>query len=138
MRDLLFAALCMSRSISAASLVRDQIDLYDPPGSITRVAGVTAAAVSVTVFANNTPIPWPIQDGSVIPDSTISAGIVYFNEIVGSPGFYSFRFFPDRIGFWRLVFSIPVIPAEVIREFDIVSSKMLAPANGLNASFIPG
>lgn len=127
----------MGRSISAASLVSDQIDLYDPPGSVIRALGVLLADVSVTVFANNVLLPWTIQDGTAVPSSSISAGIIYFNEIVGSPGFYSIRFFPDRIGFWRLIFSVPSITAEVIREFDINPTGSSSPANGLNASFNP-
>lgn len=124
----------MSRSLPAASLIIDQLDLYNPPGSITRIAGVLAADLSVSVFSNNTIMSWPIQDGSLTPDSSISSGIVYFNEIVGQPGFYSIRFFPSRIGFWRLIFSIPSITAEIVKEFDI-SSQSSGPANGLNASF---
>jgi len=126
----------MGRSISAASLVFDQIDLYNPPGSITRVAGVLAANVSISVFSNNVPLTWAIQDGSAVPDSSISAGIVYFNEIIGQPGFYSVRFYPDRIGFWKIVFSVPSIAAEVIREYDISPMSSSASANGLNASFM--
>jgi len=74
-------------------------------------------------------------DGLTIPDSSISSGFVYFNEIPGSPGFYSVRFYPDRTGFWKLVYSIPTLPAEVIREFDVSPSGLSSSANGLNASF---
>lgn len=130
-----FAILCMSRSISAAALVRDQIDLYTPPGSIIRATGITVADVSVIVFANNALLAWTLLDGSAVPDSSISAGSVYFNEISGSPGFYSVRFYPDRTGFWKLVYSVPSITAEVVREFDIVPQSAFATANGLNASF---
>jgi hypothetical protein len=137
MRDLLFPCYGMGRSISATSLVFDQVDLYNPPGSITRVAGVLASNVSVSVFSNNVLLPWTIQDGSAVPDSSISAGVIYFNEISGQPGFYSVRFYPDRIGFWRLVFSVPSIAAEVIREYDITPANQYAAANSLNASFTP-
>jgi hypothetical protein len=124
----------MSRSVPSASLIVDQIDLYDPPGGIIRAVGVLAADVTVSVFSNNSFMSWPLIDGTMVPDSSISSGTIYFNEIVGQPGFYSVRFFPSRIGFWRLIFSIPSITAEVIREFDVFSQSS-GPANGLNASF---
>jgi hypothetical protein len=127
----------MGRSVSSATLVNDQIDLYDPPGGIVRAVGVLPADVSVLVFSNNVYLPWTVLDGLTTPDSSISSGFVYFNEIPGSPGFYSVRFYPDRTGFWKLVYSVPTLPAEVIREFDVSPSGLSSSANGLNASFNP-
>lgn len=125
----------MSRLVPAASLIRDQVDFYDPPGSVTRATGISVGDIIVTVFANNVALAWTTLDGTAVPDSSISAGTVYFNEIPGNPGFYSIRFFPDRIGFWRIVVSDSAISAESVREFDVAPAGTFSPSNGLNASF---
>jgi len=130
----------MGRLVSAGNLVYDQLDLFSPPTSINRVQGETAAQFTLVIFANNSLISWPIADGTNIPDSAISSGTIYFNEIAGSPGYYAIRFFPDRVGFWRLIFRETAFSVEVIREYDVVASSVFTPgagSNGLNASFIP-
>jgi len=130
----------MGRLVSAAALVRDQIDLYNPPGSVTRATGVPSSMVSVAVFVNNVPLAWTLQDGTTTADAAISAGTVFFNEISGSPGYYSVRFFPDRVGYWRLVFFDAALTEEVIKEYDVVPAGAFSPGgggNGLNASFTP-
>jgi len=96
--------------------------------------------VALVIFANNAVVAWPIADGTNIPDSSVASGTVYFNEIPGSPGYYSVRFFPDRVGFWRLDFRVTALGQEIIKEYDIVASSVFTPGvtgNGLNASFIP-
>lgn len=126
----------MSRVISAGVLVRDQIDVYNPSTSFTRVAGILSSGTTLKLFVNNLSIPWTLLDGTSVADSSISAGYVYFNEIAGSPGFYSLRFFSDRTGFWRLVLSIVVNSAEIIKEYDSVSSLQGNQSGGLNATFL--
>ena len=111
----------MSRIITTGALALDQLDIFFPVQSFTRMRGVLFSGVSVDVFVNNVKLPWSIADGTLVQDSTISSGSVYFNEINTSVGFYSVRFYPDRIGFWRFVYKVPVYGLEVIKEYDIVS-----------------
>lgn len=127
----------MGRSVSAGTVVRDQVDIYQPIGSFKRVAGILAPSVTPAVFVDNLSITWPIQDGTNVADSSISSGAVYFNEIPGSPGFYAVRFFPDRTGFWRVIFSLPVYGLEIVKEYDVIPS-LPGPSspNSLNATFI--
>lgn len=124
----------MGRIVSSGCLVRSQVDLYFPAGSSSRFTGAPASSVSATVFANNVLLAWPVADGSLVLDSSISSGTVYFNEIPQAPGFYSVRFFPDRVGFWRIVIRSDALGAESILEFDVVAPAK--PDGGLNASFV--
>jgi hypothetical protein len=128
----------MSRLVSAGALVRDQLDLF-VPNTGTRAVGVQAVAMSVRVFVNNSTMPWVLADGTTVPDSSASAGTVFVNEIHDSPGFYSVRFFPDRVGYWRVVVSIPSLSAEVSKDFDVVVAGYFGSApsgsGGLTASF---
>jgi hypothetical protein len=127
----------MGRLVSAGVLVRDQADFFLPGGGANRATGVVAAQLTLTAFAENGLLPWPLADGTLVPDSSISAGTVYFNEISGSPGFYSVRFYPDRTGYWRVVLKNAALSAEVVREFDVTPAGPIGPPNGLNASFLP-
>ena len=112
-----------------------QLDFFLRLGSINRVSGVPAVNISVKVFANNVLLPWSLIDGSIVPDSSVISGSIYFNEISSNPGFYSIRIFPDRIGFWRLVFLNSTLSTEIIKEFDAVPPGVLRPSTGgLNAS----
>src|SRR4051812_42649719 len=128
-----------SRLISAGAVARAQVDFYAPPTSSVREAGILPATLSLSTFFNNSPIMWPLRDGTTVVDSSVVAGIVYFNEIVGAPGFYSVRFFPDKIGFWRLSVNNPSLGVECNLEFDAVAPNAFqhTPGNaGLVASFI--
>lgn len=89
--------------------------------------------MAVKTFANNSALPWPVADGTSLPDSSISAGTVYFNEIPGAPGYYSLRFYPDRTGFWRLVVKSTSTDSESVLEFDVDAPASVA--GGLNATF---
>lgn len=123
----------MGRNVSSGSVIRAQADFYVVPGSASRVTGILSSDISLSTFFNNSILPWPIADGTSVPDSSISAGTVYFNEMSGSSGFYTVRFFPDRTGFWRLVLKNIALNVEVILEFDISAPTSLV--SGLNATF---
>lgn len=121
----------------AGSLIRDQIDLYMPPNSVIRKTGESFTQLVLNTFVDNGLVLWPLADGTTVPDFSISAGIVYFNEIPGSPGFYSVRFFPDRTGFWRLIFVEPSLGEQAILSYDVTAAQPGGgPSNDLNATFI--
>jgi len=122
----------MGRNVSSGSLARAQADFFQISGQ--RVTGVVWSTVAAHVFVNNAALPWPVADGSSVQDSSISGGKIYFNEISGSPGFYSVRFFPDRVGFWRIVLRSDSLNAEFVLEFDVAAPA--PPAGGLNATFV--
>jgi len=128
----------MSRLIAAGSVIYDQPDFYSPSGTINRISGIVVANLSLTLFVNNGLLGWPLVDGTTIPDSSIASGSVYFNEIPGSNGYYSLRFYPHQIGFWRFIVVHSAFSIEVIKEFDVIAAGSLKPtsSSGLNASFV--
>lgn len=129
----------MGRLVSAGSLVYGQADFFFPSGTTNRVSGIVASNLSLIVFSNNAILPWVLADGSGVPDSGISAGTVYFNEITGASGFYSVRFFPDRVSAWRIVLTSVSLSQQVILEYDSLPPGVLRPpSGGLNASFSGG
>lgn len=125
----------MSRALPAACLIRDQLDIFSPADSITRATGIITSDLSVTLFLNNVKVNWSLMDGTSVSDSSISAGSIYFNPISGSSGYYAIRFFPDRVGFWRLVVRHASLSQEVIKEYDVVAASTSS-TSGLNASFV--
>jgi hypothetical protein len=125
----------MGRQVPAGCLVYDQIDLFMPAGSINRVVGESYTTLGLNTFVNNILVTWPLADGTFVADSSISAGTVYFNQITGSPGFYTVRFFPDRTGFWRLIFREATLGEEVILSYDVIHAR--SGPGELNASFVP-
>lgn len=127
----------MARQVPGGCLIRDQIDLYMPAGSINRVRGESYASLGLAVFVDNAALTWPLADGTNVADASISAGTIYFNEIAGSPGYYSVRFFPDRVGFWRLIFREQTLGEEVILSYDVTPARPGVASNELNASFVP-
>ncbi len=126
----------MGRLLSAGSLVRDQIDLYLPAGSVNRVVSYSVSGLTLSLFFNNSLVAWPLADGALVPDSSVSAGTVYFNEIQGSPGFYAVRFFPNAVGFWRAVLTAAALQTDRVLEYDVVPAGSFSPSQGgLVASF---
>ena len=127
----------MGRLLPAGSVVRDQLDFYSPPGSFIRVAGVSVNALTSKAFLNGSVLPWPLVDGAGLPDSSLSAGSVYFNEVPGAPGYYAVRIFPDRVGYWRIVVYHSASMSEQIREYDVIPAGALSPVQqgGLTATF---
>lgn len=128
----------MNRIVPAGSIVYGQLDFYDSV-SRARIPGIQVSDLLFKLFFNNSILNWPLQDGSAIFDSSVAAGIVYFNETSLDSTFYSLRFFPDRVGFWRFVFSDMSIGVEIIQEYDIVPAAVFSsagPSGGLNATFL--
>lgn len=125
----------MGRHVPPSTLVRAQADFYSDLDAKVRAVGVSTGDVSIAVFLNNVPVSWPLEDGGSISDSSVSAGRVLMHEISGSPGYYSVRFFPDRIGFWRIVLRNATLLQESVVEVDVASWGSPTQAGGLNASF---
>lgn len=129
----------MSRIVSAGAVAYAQADFYQPKGSINRLSGLVPASLTMKVFANSSLLSWPLEAGSGVSNSGVSAGTVYFEEVSGASGFYLVRFFPDRTGFWRIVLSYVALQQEVALEFDVVPAGVFkaVPRGGLSASFEP-
>lgn len=128
----------MNRIVSAGQVIRDQVDVYSTAGRIARQQRLTVAAFTTKLFLDNVLQTWPLLDGSTVPDSSVSSGSVYINEISGNLGYYSVRFFPNKVGFWRLLVTVSGLNTEDILGFDVVAAGSFGGSSGsggLNASF---
>ncbi len=121
------------QTINSGSLVRSQFDFYFPIGSFTRLTGLGFSDFQIKLFHNNSTLSWSLLNGSTVSDSSISSGSVFINEIAGSSGYYNVRFYPDKIGFWRLVLRNPANSIESIQEFNVVGANQSS--QGLIANF---
>jgi hypothetical protein len=120
----------MGRLISAGALAYEQLDFFFPSGTVNRVTGIPSSSLQMWLFVNNQILSWPLVDGTMVADSSISSGHVYFSEIAANPGFYSLRFFPDRTGYWRIVLLSQAPPIELEKSFDVLPPGVLRPSTG--------
>lgn len=123
------------RLVPINRVVIDQADIF-APDDFTRITGLTVADITTTLFYNNMAQPWGLLSGSTVTDAQVAAGTVYFNEITGQPGFYSVRFRPNAVGFWRLILTYAVGSRTLGLGFDVIPEMPLV-ASGLKASFVP-
>lgn len=123
------------RLIPINRVVLDQADIF-APDDFTRVTGLTVADLTATLFYNNAAQPWTFTSGATVMDAQVAAGSVYFNEITGQPGFYSVRFRPNAVGFWRLCLGYAAGPRALAFGYDVVQEPPLV-ASGLKSSFVP-
>lgn len=127
----------MGRQVPAGSIIYAQPDMYVPATSKVRQAGIQSSSLQVVTFVNNARQAWSLMDGTLVQDADVSAGKVYFNEVVGSSGFYSVRFFPDRVGFWRVILQHQGLQLEWVMEYDVLPAGAFSPSGGgLIASFV--
>ncbi len=110
-----------------------QADFFQGDG-FTRVPGITKTQLSLDLFFNNALQVWPLVDGLTVTDAQIASGRVYFNEIASSPGYYSVRFRPDAVGYWRCILTYFTVPQIVACDVDVLPASSLVP--GTTASFI--
>jgi hypothetical protein len=122
------------RTVQSNQVVQDQVDFFQPDG-FTRVVGLSPGNLVSQIFYSNIQQPWPLVSGIGVPDAQISAGYVYFNETVNAPGFYSVRFRPNSIGYWRNLLTYPVGLQITAQDFDVVQNASLS-ESGLHASFM--
>ncbi len=121
------------RVVPVNTLVYDQTDWFQGD-FFTRITGLVPANLVLQVFANNALMPsWTLLTGVGVPDSQVAAGKVYIHEITS--GFYSVRFRPNALGYWRLNFSYAVGVQTIALDYDVVT-KLDMTATGLHASFV--
>lgn len=127
-------ATTRGRVVQANQVVLDQVDFFLPDG-FTRATGLSVGSLISQIFFNNFPQPWPLVSGLGVTDAQVVSGRIYFNELAGNPGFYSVRFRPNALGFWRNLLTYTAGQQISAQDFDVVQS---APAmeSGINASFV--
>lgn len=127
-------ATTRGRIVQVNQVVLDQVDFFDG-GGFTRVVGVTVTDLISDIFYNNLKQPWPLVSGTGVTDAQVAAGTVYFQQIAGEPGFYSVRFRPNAVGFWRNLLTYTAGQQNSAQDFDVVASSPLL-ESGLKSSFI--
>jgi len=120
--------------VQANQVVLDQVDFFQSD-NYTRVTGLIPSSLVSKIFYNNVQQSWPLISGLGIPDAHVTSGYIYFNEIPGNPGFYSIRFRPNAIGFWRNLLSYPAGQQIVAQGFDVIQNAS-AVGQGLSTSLI--
>jgi len=123
------------RVIPINQTVVDQTDFFEADG-YTRVVGLTPADVVLTMFFDNIQQPWPILSGLGVSDAQVVSGQVYFNEIAGSPGYYSVRFRPNAAGYWRVIVEYPVGIQILAQDYDVTAPAAATSSGGIKASFV--
>lgn len=127
--------LTRDRTVPINTTVVDQADFLQPD-LFNRRTGIVYTDLVCRLFFNNALQPWAFQSGVGVLDALVSSGRVYFNEIPGSPGFYSVRFRPDAVGAWRLNLAYGVGQQVVALGYQVVAGCE-GPTPDLSVSFIP-
>lgn len=123
-----------TRLVQGNQVIFSQLDIFQVD-EFNRVLGLAPGDFTLKVFWNNTLQPWPLVSGATVTDMQVTAGKVYINEIAGSPGFYSIRWYPNALGAWRLNFSYVTVPQVVILDFDVTGSCCTG-GSGLTSSLM--
>ena len=122
------------RLVYANQVVHDQADFFQPDG-FTRVPGLTLAQLQMQVFFNNAPQPWHFVSGIGVTDAQVASGKVYWMEVPSTPGFYSIRWRPNALGYWRVLITYPAGQQIMGQDYDVVLGGVTADS-GLRESFI--
>ncbi len=122
------------RQVYANQLVYEQVDFFQVD-NYTRIPGLTPGDLGSVLTFNNSLQPWLLVDGLAVPDIQCVSSRIYINEITGLPGFYSVRFRPHAVGYWRILLSYDVVPQYDSQDFDVVAVPPTFDA-GLKASFM--
>lgn len=122
-----------TRVVFTGQPIFDQVDFFQGDG-VTRQQGLLPADLTVKLFVGSMDAPWPIVSGVGVPDVIVSAGKVYFQEF--EAGYYSFRFFPNMTGLWRIVLSWAAGNQGVSQSYDVQAKTAFTGAGiGLRSSF---
>lgn len=120
------------RSTPSGVMIQEQVDLFLEDGK-TRAQGVVPADLQLKIFLDGSQVDWPLLSGVGINDPRVTAGRVYWSEF--TTGFYYVRFFPNRVGTWRLVITYPAKDQAVSLSYA-VSPQYASPPLGMRASFL--
>jgi hypothetical protein len=126
-------ATTRGRLVQINQTILDQADFFALDG-FTRVQGLTISDVVGQLFFLNQAQPWPLVTGIGVTDAQVVSGKVYFNEVQGSPGYYSIRWRPNALGYWRMSMTYPAGMQVLAQDFD-VGQAATPPASGVKASF---
>ncbi len=127
------AATYRSRLTQVNQVAYDLVDIFQSD-LFTRITGLTAADVTLTLMFNNGVLAWPLADGASISDSQVSSGTVYWDQLTN--GSYGLRFVPNAVGHWNLWISYSsTTPSQIVGiSIDVVSTPT-TPDTGMMVNF---
>lgn len=129
------SSLNKSRLVRTNQTVVDQIDFFAVDG-FNRQAGLTIIDLATRVFCDNAVQPWVLVNGAAVPDALVKSGSLYFHEITGADGYYSLRFRPTAVGYWRIVVTYTAGQQIAAQDYDVAAESPQL-NGGLVASFTP-
>lgn len=106
--------------IQTSQVAYDQPDFFEVD-EFTRKVGLVVGDLTHQVFFNNALQPWTLVDGTTTQDSQVRSGVLYWTEITGSPGFYSVRWRPNAIGFWRVIINYTAGTQIMAQDYNVVN-----------------
>jgi hypothetical protein len=119
-----------TRTVPSNQVIFDQADILSAD-QYTRIPGVSASNVTLTLFRNNTVVPWPLVEGASVSDGQVVAGFVYWTALPNQG--YGIRFFPNSLGHWNLIIDYPGTSQLISLDYDVVLP--LAVESGVTAGF---
>lgn len=125
-----------SRFVLHNETVIDQADFLGPD-VFTRIYGLTIPQIQFDLFYNNMLMPWTPTDGTSVVDGQVVSGKVYWSEIPNRLGFYSVRFRPNAVGYWRLVLTYAAGQQIYATDYDVFGTPPSG-QDGLQYSFVKG
>lgn len=120
-----------TRQIQVNQVFYDQIDIFQAD-FFSRVPGLLVTDVVLTLTLNNTPVSWPLVDGSGVTDGQVTSGFVYWAEL--TTGGYGVRLFPNSLGHWNLSIAYAPRTQIVTIDFDVVNLPLTVDS-GIRADF---
>ncbi len=126
------AATYRSRLTQVNQVAYDLVDIFQSD-LFTRITGLTAADVTLTLMFNNAVVAWPLENGASVPDSQIASGTVYWDQLTN--GSYGLRFIPNAIGHWNLWIAYSSSsPSQIVGiSIDVVNAP--TPDTGIMVNF---
>jgi hypothetical protein len=124
-----------ARIVQTGRVLFDQVDVFSN-NNITRTQGVASTDLGVRLYFNGVQVVWPVVSGFNVPDVQLVSGNVYWTEF--EAGYYSVRFLPNAVGFWRLLLSWASGNRIFSLSYDVQPQTGLPDGIGLRSSFIRG
>ena len=122
-----------TRVVPTQQTIFNQVDFFQGDGK-TRQQGLIPSNLTLKLCVGATDAAWPLVSGVGVPDIAISSGKVYFTEF--EAGYYSFRFYPNMVGLWRIVLLWASGNQGVSQSFDVRPATPFSGGLGLRSSFM--
>ncbi len=122
------------RQVTANQTISDQADFFTGD-DFTRVTNLAVTDIQLKVFWDNQLQPWALTDGSLINNTQVVAGFVYWTSIPGALGYYAVRWRPMATGYWRIALNYTSGAQFTLLDYDVLAEPSSGPQTGLRASF---